>query len=94
MGTASRTWPRPRSSASCCGARVSHADVRRAIARLRDGYGTWPLSDAPLGTAVVRGRARVVLRERDGCYLLTPRGWQLMTAPPPVEEVRLRLSRG
>ena len=75
--------------------RASPAALRRRLPeRLRDGYGPWPLSDAPLGTAVVRGRARVVLRERDGCYLLTPRGWQLMTAPPPVEEVRLRLSRG
>ena len=73
---------------------VSHADVRRAIMRLGEEDGPWPLSDAPLGTAVVRGRTRVVLRERDGCYLLTPRGWQLMTAPPPVDEVRLRLSRG
>ena len=73
---------------------VSHADVRRAIERLREEYGKWPLSEAPLGTAVERGRARVVLRERDGYYALSPRGWQLMATPPPVEEVRLRLNRG
>jgi DNA-binding transcriptional MerR regulator len=73
---------------------VRHADIRRAIDRLGGEYGEWPLSEAPLGTAAVRGRTAVVLRERDGCYVLMPRGWQLMTVPPPVEEVRLRLNRG
>jgi DNA-binding transcriptional MerR regulator len=72
---------------------VSHADVRRAIARLRGEYGEWPLSEAPLGTTTQKGRTRVVLRERDGLYALCPRGWQLMTAPPPIDEVRLRLNR-
>jgi DNA-binding transcriptional MerR regulator len=73
---------------------VSHADVRRAIARLREEYGTWPLSEAPLGTTTQNGRMRVVLRERDGYYALSPRGWQLMAvAPPVIEEVRLRLNR-
>ena len=72
---------------------VPHVDIRRAIARLADEYGAWPLSEAPLGTAAERGRERVVLRERDGCYMLSPRGWQLMTAPPAIEEVRLRLNR-
>jgi DNA-binding transcriptional MerR regulator len=72
---------------------VPHADVRRAIERLREEYGRWPLSEAPLGTATQSGRARIVLRERDGLYALCPRGWQLMTAPPPIEEVRLRLNR-
>ena len=73
---------------------VSHADVRRAIARLRDEYGAWPLSEAPLGTTTQNGRMRVVLREGDGYYALSPRGWQLMAvAPPVIEEVRLRLNR-
>jgi DNA-binding transcriptional MerR regulator len=73
---------------------VPHADVRRAIERLREEYGAWPLSEAPLGTAIERGRARVVLRERDGLYALSPRGWQRIATPPEVEEVRLRLNRG
>jgi DNA-binding transcriptional MerR regulator len=72
---------------------VSHADVRRAIERLREEYGAWPLSEAPLGTATQNGRTRVVLRERDGLYALSPRGWQLMTAPPPLRDIRLRLRR-
>ena len=72
---------------------VSHADVRRAITRLRGEYGEWPLSEAPLGTTTQKGRTRVVLRERDGLYALCPRGWQLMTAPPVIDEVRLRLNR-
>ncbi len=73
---------------------VPHADIRRAIERLGREYGPWPLSEAPLGTAVERRRTRVVLRERDGFYALAPRGWQLMATPPAVEEVRLRLNRG
>ena len=73
---------------------VSHADVRRAIERLREEYGAWPLSEAPLGTTTQNGRTRVVLRERDGLYALSPRGWQRIAAPPAVEEVRLRLNRG
>jgi DNA-binding transcriptional MerR regulator len=73
---------------------VPHSDIRRAIERLEEEYGEWPLGEAPLGTARSRGRTRVVLRERDGCYDLSSRGWQLMTAPPAIEEVRLRLRRG
>jgi len=61
---------------------VSHADVRRAIDRLGEEYGDWPLSEAPLGTARIRGRACVVLREPDGCCVLLARGWQLMATPP------------
>jgi hypothetical protein len=72
---------------------VAHADVRHAIARLREEYGPWPLSEAPLGTATHNGRTRIVLRERDGPYALCPRGWQLMSSPPAIEEVRLRLNR-
>jgi DNA-binding transcriptional MerR regulator len=80
--------------AELIGRGVSHADVRRAIDRLRGEYGEWPLSDAPLGTTTQNGRTRVVLRENDGYYALTPRGWQLMAvAPPAIEEVRLRLNR-
>jgi DNA-binding transcriptional MerR regulator len=80
--------------AELLGRGVSHADVRRAIERLREEYGDWPLSDAPLGTTIQNGRTRVVLRERDGYYALSPRGWQLMAVvPPAIEEVRLRLNR-
>jgi DNA-binding transcriptional MerR regulator len=68
---------------------VRHADVRRAIERLHS-YGTWPLSDAPLATTA-EARPRVVLRENGDAYALSPRGWQKMTAPPPLDDVRLRL---
>jgi DNA-binding transcriptional MerR regulator len=70
---------------------IRHADVRRAIERLR-GYGTWPLSEAALATTA-EGRPRLVLREDGDAYALSPRGWQLMAAPPPLEDVRLRLHR-
>jgi DNA-binding transcriptional MerR regulator len=70
---------------------VRHADVRQAIARLKS-YGDWPLSQAPLATTEAP-RPQLVLREPDGAYALSPRGWQRMVAPPPLEDVRLRLSR-
>jgi DNA-binding transcriptional MerR regulator len=70
---------------------VGHAAVRRAIGRLRD-YGTWPLSAAPLATTS-DGRPRIVLREADGAYALSPRGWQRMLLPAALEDVPLRLSR-
>ena len=71
---------------------VRHADVRRAIARL-GCYGDWPLSDAPLATTVGNGRPRIVLRTTEGIYAIDDRGWQLVVAPLPTEDVRLRLRR-
>ena len=68
---------------------VRHRDVRRAIARLGE-YGPWPLSQAPLATTAA---GRIVLRENGAMYALGDRGWQLMTAPPETEDVRLRLRR-
>ncbi len=70
---------------------VRHRDVRRAIERL-PGYGDWPLSQAPLATTR-EPRPRLVLRENGDAYALADRGWQLMTAPPGLEDVRLRLAR-
>jgi DNA-binding transcriptional MerR regulator len=70
---------------------VRHADVRRAIGRLHT-YGTWPLSEATLATTQ-EGRPRLVLRENGDAYALSPRGWQLIAAPPPLRDVRLRLQR-
>jgi hypothetical protein len=69
---------------------VRHRDVRRAIARLRP-YGEWPLSQAPLATTS-EGRPLIVLRDNGDAYALSDRGWQLMAAPPRLEDVRLRLS--
>ena len=68
---------------------IRHADVRRAIERLHS-YGTWPLSDAPLATTA-EGHPQIVLRENGDAYALSDRGWQLMTAPPRLKDVRLRL---
>jgi DNA-binding transcriptional MerR regulator len=70
--------------------RVRHRIVRLAIAHL-DDYGEWPLSQAPLATTP-DGRL-VLLREDGDVYALSARGWQLMTAPPDLEEIHLRLRR-
>jgi DNA-binding transcriptional MerR regulator len=69
---------------------IRHRDVRRAIAGLGP-YGEWPLSQAPLATTC-EGRPRIVLRDDGDAYALSDRGWQLMTALPRLEDVRLRLS--
>jgi DNA-binding transcriptional MerR regulator len=70
---------------------IRHADVHRLIARL-DGFGPWPLSDAALATTV-EPRPRIVLREDEGDWVLTARGWQRPAAPLALRDVRLRLKR-
>ena len=73
---------------------VRHADVRKAIERLRD-LGDWPLSEATLATTCEPPgvRPRIVLREGRRRFVLTDRGWQVAAVPPETEEVRLRLRR-
>jgi hypothetical protein len=74
---------------------VRHADIRSAIERLQGaGASPWPLSDAILATTPDGpGRSRIVLHEAGGVAALGPRGWQLVAAPPAVEDVRWRLVR-
>ncbi len=74
---------------------VRHADVRRAIERLRS-YGEWPLSEARLATTRPSngGRPRIVLEEDGRRFLLSDRGWQLLAVAPDTDEVRLRLRPG
>ena len=83
---------------------VSHADVRRAIDRLGDQYGEWPLSEAPLGTAtdprpLLRraARARRLLRAArprlaaDGDA--AARGGGPAAAQPPPSRLKRRAAR-
>jgi DNA-binding transcriptional MerR regulator len=70
---------------------VRHADVHRLIERL-NGYGAWPLSEATLATTT-DGAPRIVLREDEGDWVLTARGWQRPATLPALREVRLRLRR-
>jgi DNA-binding transcriptional MerR regulator len=70
---------------------IRHGDLHRLIARLAD-YGRWPLSEAALATTT-DVQPRVVLREDDGDWVLTARGWQRPATPTAVREVRLRLRR-
>jgi hypothetical protein len=71
---------------------VRHADVRRAVCRLAS-YGHWPLSEAPLATTAGTQRPLIALREPDGISVLGARGWQRVVAPPPLQDVHLRLRR-
>ena len=74
---------------------VRHADVHRAIERLRD-YGDWPLSEAWLATTreAPGVRPRIVLREGDTTLMLTARGWQVVVTPIALNDVRLRFRAG
>jgi hypothetical protein len=65
--------------------------VHRLIARLIP-YGTWPLSQAALATTV-DGSPLIVLREDEGDWVLTARGWQRPAAPLQLREIRLRLAQ-
>ena len=71
---------------------VRHADVRRAIERLRS-YGEWPLSEARLATTAPPdgGRPQIVLEEDGRRFLLSDRGWQQLVLEPDSDEVRVRL---
>jgi DNA-binding transcriptional MerR regulator len=70
---------------------VRHADVHHLIARLAD-YGRWPLSEAALATTA-DATPRIVLREDEGDWVLTARGWQRPATPTALRDVRLRLKR-
>jgi DNA-binding transcriptional MerR regulator len=70
---------------------IRHGDLHRLIARLGD-YGRWPLSEAVLATTT-EPAPRLVLREDDGDWVLTARGWQRPATPTAVKDVRLRLKR-
>jgi DNA-binding transcriptional MerR regulator len=72
---------------------VRHADVRRAVQRLRETHGAWPLSEARLATTAEAGRPQVVLRENGTAWALGARGWQELLVVPPLDEVRVRLRR-
>ena len=71
---------------------VRHADVHRLVRRLGE-LGPWPLSDVTLATTTEAGPPRLVLREDDGDWVLTRRGWQKPATPVKAREVRLRLRR-
>jgi len=70
---------------------IRHHDVHRLIARLGD-YGRWPLSEATLATTT-DPIPRLVLREDDGDWVLTVRGWQRPVTATAVRDVHLRLER-
>jgi len=71
---------------------VRHADIR-ALFPMYESYGDWPLSEAPLATTVGTPRPLIAVREPEGIFVLGARGWQEVVAPPPLEDVRLRLRR-
>ena len=66
-----------------------HADVHATIERLKPAR--WPLSAAILATTT-EPRPRIALRDDDGDWILTRRGWQRPATPTPLREVHVRLS--
>jgi uncharacterized protein (DUF433 family)/DNA-binding transcriptional MerR regulator len=69
---------------------VAHRDIRRAVATLREEFGSWPLSTAPLYALpapepnpepTAQGRGVVVLGLGEAFYDIGRRGWQSVAAP-------------
>lgn len=64
----------------------------RQVHRLREQLaGRYPLATARLATAPGRRRARLLLREHEAVFELTPRGWQVSAEIGDAADVRLRL---
>jgi DNA-binding transcriptional MerR regulator len=71
---------------------VPHAEVLRAVQRLRARPRPWPLIEARLATRRdTSGRAHLLLHERETWMELGPRGWQAIAPPEDLIEVALRL---
>lgn len=74
---------------------VAHADVLRAVRALRDTYGDWPLTHAPLATVTSARRSQVYLREGEQTYDVGGRQpWQQVLDPQNLEELRRLLRTG
>jgi uncharacterized protein (DUF433 family)/DNA-binding transcriptional MerR regulator len=79
---------------------VPHGEIRQAIRRLEEEYGSWPLTQAPLATVAGAGRrpderrARVVLRADGADYDVGGLGWQQVLEPQSLDAIRGRLARG
>lgn len=77
---------------------VPRHEIRRAIANLRDEYGDWPLTAAPLATTTYSrglGRESVIYR-RDGSHLAVGRGsgTQAVLTYDDLRDITALLRRG
>ena len=75
---------------------VRHRDIRRAIESLRDDFGDWPLTHAPIVTGTGRGARRTsVLIEKEGAHWdLADRPWHQVIGVEVLRRVRENLARG
>lgn len=68
---------------------VPHADIKTAIQTLREDYGAWPLTHAPIAISHKR-----VVTERAGVVYDLGRGWQATVNPENLERIATQLNRG
>ncbi len=74
---------------------VRHADIKRAIDRLRDEYGDWPLQSAPLATPDRRQTgAGIALKTGAGAYDIGRRRGQTYFSFVELRDIRELLRRG
>jgi len=75
---------------------VRHRDIRQAIGSLRDDFGDWPLTHAPLVTGTGKGAGRSsVFIEREGAHWeLAGRPWQQVLGVQDLRRIREHLGRG
>ena len=74
--------------------RVRHRQIRKAIESLRDDFGDWPLTHAPLWTGTGKGRPPLLI-ERGGVHWdLADRPWQQVLGVQDLRRIREDLGRG
>jgi len=73
---------------------VRHRDIRQALTSLRDDFGDWPLTHAPIATGTGQGRPSLLI-EREGAHWdLADRPWQQVLGVEDLRRIRENLGRG
>ena len=76
--------------------KVRHRDIRQAIESLRDEFGDWPLTHAPIATSAGdRATSAALIVEREGRhYDFADRPWQQVIGVEDLRRIRESLGRG
>jgi uncharacterized protein (DUF433 family) len=73
---------------------IRHRDIRKAIESLRDDFGDWPLTHAPISTGIAKGRPPLLI-EREGAHWdLADRPWHQVLHVDDLRRIREDLGRG
>jgi uncharacterized protein (DUF433 family)/DNA-binding transcriptional MerR regulator len=73
---------------------VRHGDIRQAITSLRDDFGDWPLTHAPIWTGTGRGRPPLLIEKEGAHWDLADRPWHQVLGVQDLRRIREDLGRG